>query len=1108
MAIRLSRMGMINWHYINTWQVCDFGNVTTITGNNTAGKSTLLDALQSCLCAKTREYNRANSLTSKEFERTLVTYMRGRIDLKTAEDDKRNNIRNGPVTTYIVCELHYNMTGRFTLIGFTAHLSNESKKCDDKKWWYIQDTRLCEFEPVAEIGDKKAIRPLKEMMQEFPQMKVFERVGEVRREFSVLFGFTQNRTGNDVLFDLWVKSVTQTIAYNPKEIKNTDQLLRTYLFEQKEVDAEALLSHIDVLIGYREELAEIQAKIGYLQDIKNLSDSYDQTSHNMDLNRIAGVIAHNTDELNRLEETRTKIHALQSDLTRLQDMKTYLQDRLESVNKQKMAMENGTGLELLENDIKYKERELEEIRRKEDQIRLFRNEIDRLSSITYVKEALDNSFPEMLCDWNKTLDELSEQIMKDFNTLDRERASAYQTKSELTREKDELIANNPMAGRQYEKYIDCMKAMKEHFADSSIPCRPEYLFNLLQCKDDTWLPAIESMLGNQRYDIVVPGKYYTDAAAFLKKYCKTHDYYGVSVIDLRGITEPEVIRMESAAKIMHGTQDDVSAYIHWLLKNVILSDDAAKETFEAGSRFIDKDLMLYTGRRLSRMRPVMPLIGRMGEEARKARLHQLSEMINDFCVQIQDMASRIKTLQELRKDINSVKTCVPREEDINMVYRLNACEQELNELYQKRDEIRKSIDVKTLARLEAEIANLKKQEFETEKEKDIVIAEKTKFEMQAEELEKTSDESSKRLQELEGSTLYPEADRLVTQKRAEYKRKSLRAIADDLTSAGEAFAKDLDETDKKLQQKEREYENYYGGYGSEGRSSVHGYIAKLAELSDKDYPKHQKMIDDIIIAAKEALNRDVIASLRDGIRRARSLIRELNSVLRETDYNGRIFAIDPIKPAEGFEEHYRAIMQYTGKGENFDLFADNTNAPTEEEYTATINAIIDGIKAYKAGETSVNWLDYRTYCKFGISAYSKGNEQGADPLEASIAPGSGSQVQIPFYMIFASALLRVYNAASKHSVNESGALRIMMIDEAFDKLDKENITKIMHTLASKMGIQLVLVAPSQRMEEFQSNVDAVILMETNITARNRCCFSFTWDEFTEKVNAGDDDDDA
>jgi predicted ATPase len=47
----LTRLLLVNWHYFQN-TVIDFGNINFLTGKNSAGKSTIIDALQVVLWAK------------------------------------------------------------------------------------------------------------------------------------------------------------------------------------------------------------------------------------------------------------------------------------------------------------------------------------------------------------------------------------------------------------------------------------------------------------------------------------------------------------------------------------------------------------------------------------------------------------------------------------------------------------------------------------------------------------------------------------------------------------------------------------------------------------------------------------------------------------------------------------------------------------------------------------------------------------------------------------------------------------------------------------------------------------------------------------------------
>lgn len=72
---KLTRLLLINWHYFQN-TIIDFGTINFLTGKNSAGKSTIIDALQVVLMGDTRStaFNRA---ACKKSERTLKSYLIG-----------------------------------------------------------------------------------------------------------------------------------------------------------------------------------------------------------------------------------------------------------------------------------------------------------------------------------------------------------------------------------------------------------------------------------------------------------------------------------------------------------------------------------------------------------------------------------------------------------------------------------------------------------------------------------------------------------------------------------------------------------------------------------------------------------------------------------------------------------------------------------------------------------------------------------------------------------------------------------------------------------------------------------------------------------------------
>lgn len=72
MMKQLTRIRLINWHYFENETISLHGS-TLITGENTAGKSTVLDAIQLVLTTNTRRFNIA---ANEKSSRSLKGYVR------------------------------------------------------------------------------------------------------------------------------------------------------------------------------------------------------------------------------------------------------------------------------------------------------------------------------------------------------------------------------------------------------------------------------------------------------------------------------------------------------------------------------------------------------------------------------------------------------------------------------------------------------------------------------------------------------------------------------------------------------------------------------------------------------------------------------------------------------------------------------------------------------------------------------------------------------------------------------------------------------------------------------------------------------------------------
>ena len=132
---KLCRIRLVNWHYFSNETIAVNGSFL-VSGENTSGKSTILDAIQLVLTTNTRKFNVA---ANEKSSRNLKGYVR----CKTG-DEKSAYARGGSVITYVALEFFEEKTSKYFTIGTKIDSPDEESKLTTK--WYREECRLEELE--------------------------------------------------------------------------------------------------------------------------------------------------------------------------------------------------------------------------------------------------------------------------------------------------------------------------------------------------------------------------------------------------------------------------------------------------------------------------------------------------------------------------------------------------------------------------------------------------------------------------------------------------------------------------------------------------------------------------------------------------------------------------------------------------------------------------------------------------------------------------------------------------------------------------------------------------------------------------------------------------
>lgn len=218
-------------------------------------------------------------------------------------------------------------------------------------------------------------------------------------------------------------------------------------------------------------------------------------------------------------------------------------------------------------------------------------------------------------------------------------------------------------------------------------------------------------------------------------------------------------------------------------------------------------------------------------------------------------------------------------------------------------------------------------------------------------------------------------------------------------------------------------------------------------LSTLTLAERVKDAEDALKAAEQVFHTDVVQALRSGFARVSAQVDALNQVLQKAPlfsnrerYRFKKHPVDQHKSLYDFLTSSE-VMQADASG-----WRESAAVPKEfrdlMESDASTPLLADTSPLY----------DYRRFYSFDVEILREGEKIGV--LSKRFGPGSGGEHRTPLYVIYGAALAAAYG--NIHGRNAGGGL--MLLDEAFDKMDATNVVAVAGYL-EKLGLQLLMAGP-------------------------------------------------
>lgn len=223
-------------------------------------------------------------------------------------------------------------------------------------------------------------------------------------------------------------------------------------------------------------------------------------------------------------------------------------------------------------------------------------------------------------------------------------------------------------------------------------------------------------------------------------------------------------------------------------------------------------------------------------------------------------------------------------------------------------------------------------------------------------------------------------------------------------------------------------------------------LAERQRIQDFELVEQEHRAEEAYVAAVKVFRSDVAQSLLTGFDQIEEQITGLTAVLSSAP---------PFTNDERYEFKYKVVDEHRNlhdflrrvrtHGVDDDLFGGPGEIPEE------FRLLVEGDSTVLLEETSpLN--DHRRFFSYDVEIFQ--GDKSVGMLSNRFGSASGGEHRTPVYLIFGAALAAAYG----RSKGSSGGGGIMLLDEAFEKMDPQNIKATVQFLNS-LGLQLIMAGP-------------------------------------------------
>lgn len=225
--------------------------------------------------------------------------------------------------------------------------------------------------------------------------------------------------------------------------------------------------------------------------------------------------------------------------------------------------------------------------------------------------------------------------------------------------------------------------------------------------------------------------------------------------------------------------------------------------------------------------------------------------------------------------------------------------------------------------------------------------------------------------------------------------------------------------------------------------------------------QRQQEIESLRLSFNNAFVTNLCHSIYQAINDGKKILEDLNAELEHhrfgADRERFRFDYDWVPEFKEYWQFFNAVIHNPSIGEGETLF-DTQLEPKFQKVRERLMAMLLDEDEQKALRDLSRIADYRNYRRYEIYK----EPEGKAPIALSqYGTGSGGQLETPAYIIRSAAITSAFrfNEGQSH-------LRMVLVDEAFSKMDEHRSREVINYLTESLGLQLIFIMPSSKSGPF------------------------------------------